>query len=422
MCRAYVDCYFYVQYSRLLNFVPSDMSNQLQRNILLPVSQLCRRTFSISFSCLTNTTAIFQCNPFKLHKLSTPPSDKVTCTREEALQYLRQMFLVRRLENMANSFYKEKLIRGFCHLYSGQEAVCVGMEASLRQSDVVISGYRIHGWTHIRGASIVNVLAELIGVRSGCSRGKGGSMHMYWDNFYGGNGIVGAQMPLGAGIALGQKYLANDNITVALCGDGAFNQGQVFEAFNMAKLWSLPILFVVENNGYGMGTSTERSSASIEYYKRGDYIPGLWVDGMDVLAVREATSLLANKCRQGEGPFVMEMATYRYHGHSVSDPGTSYRTRDEVQEIRKTRDPINLFQDKLIQTQLITEEEIKDIDNMAKKEVDEAGDQVRNDLPLEEKELYKDIYVEYLEDYVRGVGPFDEHHLGQLSKNKSASN
>lgn len=396
------------------------MSNQLRRNILLPVSQLCR-TLASSSSPPIASTAHFQCNPFKLHQLSTPPADKVACTRDEALRYLRQMFSVRRLENMANSFYKEKLVRGFCHLYSGQEAVCVGIEAALRSSDAVISGYRIHGWTHIRGAPVVSVLSELAGVRSGCSRGKGGSMHMYWDNFYGGNGIVGAQMPLGAGIALGQKYSGSDNITVALCGDGALNQGQVFEAFNMAKLWSLPILFVIENNGYGMGTSAQRSSASIEYYKRGDYIPGLWVDGMDVLAVREATLFLADKCRKGEGPFVVEMATYRYHGHSVSDPGTSYRTRDEVQEVRQTRDPISLFREKVLATQLVTEEEVKEIENTAKKEVDEASLQVRKDVPLADGQLYNHIYVHYLED-VRGVGAFEMHSVGELCEDKSASN
>lgn len=228
-------------------------------------------------------------------------------------------------------------------------------------------------------------------------------------NFYGGNGIVGAQMPLGAGIALGQKYRASEEVTIALCGDGAANQGQVFEVYNMAKLWGLPVIFVTENNGYGMGTSATRSSASTEYYTRGDYVPGLWIDGMDVLAVRNGIEYLASQCRAGHGPFVVEMATYRYHGHSVSDPGTSYRTRDEIQEVRQHRDPITVFREHALDAKLVTAEELKAVDGEVRAEVDEAVRQAKSEPELDATELYNDIYVSCIQPKVRGTTPFTEH-------------
>ncbi|RZF44078.1 hypothetical protein LSTR_LSTR013411 [Laodelphax striatellus] len=201
---------------------------------------------------------------------------------------LRQLLLIRRLETSAGNLYKEKVVRGFCHLSSGQEAIAVGIRCMMREQDSIISGYRSHGWAYLMGVSPANVLCELTGRRSGCSRGKGGSMHMYASNFYGGNGIVGAQVPLGTGIAFAAKYLGKQGVCFSLYGDGASNQGQVYEAFNMAKLWDIPCIYVCENNGYGMGTSAERSSASTNYYTRGDYIPGIWVDSMDVSAVKES--------------------------------------------------------------------------------------------------------------------------------------
>jgi len=326
------------------------------------------------------------------------------------------MQTIRRLETAANQLYKEKLVRGFCHLYSGQEACAVGMEASIRKDDAVITAYRAHGWSLIRGVSIKGVLSELTGRRTGCAKGKGGSMHMYNNNFFGGNGIVGAQVPLGAGIALAQKYSGKGNVTIALYGDGAANQGQVFEAYNMAKLWSLPCIFVCENNGFGMGTSAERAAASTSYYTRGDYVPGIWVDGMDVLAVREATRFAVDMCRNGKGPFVMETATYRYHGHSMSDPGTSYRTRDEVQEVRQKQDPITSFKDKILNAQLATAEELKKMELEIRTEVDSAVKEAKNEAEIPLEELYADVYVEPLVTSIRGVTPFEYGQHKRLSK------
>lgn len=265
------------------------------------------------FSHVFNENIFFFWNiqDFKLHKLETGPSTHVCLTRDDALKYYEEMFTIRRLETAASSLYKDKIVRGFCHLYSGQEACAVGMKAAMRPDDSVITAYRCHGWTWLLGVPLQQVLSELTGRQSGCSRGKGGSMHMYGKNFYGGNGIVGAQIPLGVGIALAAKYQDKKAVCVALYGDGAANQGQVFEVYNMAKLWNVPCIFVCENNGYGMGTSAERASASVDYYKRGDYVPGIWVDGMDVLAVREATRFAIEHCDSGKGPIVLETATYR---------------------------------------------------------------------------------------------------------------
>lgn len=362
-----------------------------------------------------SSDATFQTKPFKLHNLENGPSTDVTVSRDDALIYYKQMMTIRRMEAAANNMYKEKTIRGFCHLYSGQEACAVGMEAALRKTDAVITAYRAHGWTYVRGVSVKSVLAELTGREAGCARGKGGSMHMYSSNFFGGNGIVGAQVPLGAGIAFGLKYLDRDDICLALYGDGAANQGQVFEAYNIAKLWNLPVIFICENNGYGMGTSADRAAASTDYYTRGDYIPGIWVDGMDVLAVREATSFGADLCRSGKGPLVMEVATYRYHGHSMSDPGTSYRTREEIQEVRQTRDPITSFREKIITANLVSSDELKKIEQDVRKEVEEATEVAKTakEIPLEE--MFADIYVDPLNTKIRGITPFTEHRHKRIS-------
>lgn len=354
-----------------------------------------------------NTEATFETKPFKLHKIEGGPATTVTVTRDEALHYYKDMQMIRRMETAASNLYKEKVIRGFCHLYSGQEACCVGMKASMRSYDAVITAYRAHGWTYIMGVDALGVLAELTGRSSGCARGKGGSMHMYTKNFYGGNGIVGAQAPLGAGVAFALKYQGTDGVCLTLYGDGAANQGQLFEAMNMAKLWNLPTIFICENNGYGMGTSAERAAASTSYYTRGDYVPGIWVDGMDVLAVREATRFAIDMCAKGEGPIVMEVATYRYSGHSMSDPGTSYRSRDEIQEVRQTRDPITSFRERILSNNLVTAEELKDIDQEVRQVIDDAAKRAKTDREIGLDELTADICSEPIDTRVRGVSSFD---------------
>lgn len=353
------------------------------------------------------TEASFETKPFRLHKLEQGPSTSVSVDRDSALTYFHQMQTIRRLETSAGNLYKEKFVKGFCHLYSGQEAVAVGINAALRPYDTVITAYRDHGWVYLLGVSVEGVLTELTGRRTGCARGKGGSMHMYSDRFFGGNGIVGAQVPLGVGLAFAQKYKGTDGVTVALYGDGASNQGQVFEVYNIAKLWNIPCIFVAENNGYGMGTSAERSSANTDYYTRGDYIPGIWVDGMDVLAVREAFRFAVDYCKSGKGPLVIETATYRYSGHSMSDPGTSYRTRDEIQEVRATRDPITSFKEKIVSTNLVTTEELKKMEGEIRATVDAATKKAKTEPEIELHELTTDIYSNNVEGPVRNISPFN---------------
>lgn len=362
------------------------------------------------------TEATFETKPFRLHRLETGPSSSVTLTRDDALRLYEQMHTIRRMETAAGNMYKEKIIRGFCHLYSGQEACAVGIKAALRPQDSVITAYRAHGWTYVMGVPHLGVLAELTGRHSGCARGKGGSMHMYTKNFYGGNGIVGAQVPLGVGIAFAAKYSGTDGVCVTLYGDGAANQGQVFEVYNMAKLWDVPCIFVCENNGYGMGTSVDRASASTSYYTRGDYVPGIWVDGMDVLAVREATRYSVDHCTSGKGPIVLEMATYRYSGHSMSDPGTSYRTREEIQEVRQTRDPVTSFKEKIIAAELATAEELKKMESDIRAVVDENVKKAKSDKEAGLEELTTDIYANSKNISIRGTTPWDKFEHKSLGK------
>lgn len=333
--------------------------------------------------------------PSKYHRLEgheLPAS--VVVTREQALKYYREMVTIRRMEQAAAKLYTEKIIRGFCHLYSGQEACGVGINDILHPDDSVITAYRCHGWTFLKGRTPEQILTELTGRKTGCTQGKGGSMHMYAHEFYGGNGIVGAQVPVGAGVALAHQYRGNGNVCVSLYGDGAANQGQIFETFNMAALWGLPCIFVIENNGYGMGTSSQRASYVNEFYTRGDYIPGIQVDGNCIIAVREATRLAVNWAKEGKGPMMMELNTYRYFGHSMSDPGTSYRTRSEVQEIRTTRDPITGFRERALLGKVVTAEELKAIDNEVKKIIMAADKSARNDPfpPRDDMAMY--IYSE----------------------------
>ncbi|XP_078492692.1 pyruvate dehydrogenase E1 component subunit alpha, mitochondrial-like [Ciona intestinalis] len=353
--------------------------------------------------------ATFPIKPIDTHKLENSPATEVQINKDDAISYYTKMQIIRRMELKADQLYKQKIIRGFCHLYDGQEACCAGIEASLTPKDDVITAYRAHGWAFIRGVPVCNILAELFGRKLGCAKGKGGSMHMYSKNFYGGNGIVGAQVPLGAGIAFAHKYRNSDTVTVACYGDGAANQGQIFESFNMSQLWKLPAIFVCENNRYGMGTSVERASASTDYFTRGDYIPGLRVDGMDVLAVREATRF-AKEYAVKEGPILMELVTYRYHGHSMSDPGTSYRTRDEVKEIRKNLDPIMSFRDKIISAGFVTKQDVATIDAEVKQHVENETAKALASTEPDFDQIASDIYVTDTPLSIRSCNIYNKLH------------
>lgn len=292
------------------------------------------------------------------------PNGSAAPDAAELLDIHRDMLLLRRFEERVGQLYGMGLIGGFCHLYIGQEAVAVGMERAIRPDDPVITAYRCHAHMIARGADPTGVLAELLGRAGGVSKGKGGSMHMFdpANNFYGGHGIVGAQVPLGTGIAFALRYRKTDRVCVTYLGDGAINQGQVAEAFNMAALWKLPVIYVIENNQYGMGTSVDRSAAVTELHRRGESfgIPGRRVDGMDPLAVEAAGREAAGRVRAGEGPELLEMVTYRYRGHSMSDPA-KYRSREEVQKVREERDPIERTRALLLGTGA-GEDELKALD------------------------------------------------------------
>ncbi|KIP08713.1 hypothetical protein PHLGIDRAFT_87730 [Phlebiopsis gigantea 11061_1 CR5-6] len=320
------------------------------------------------------------------------PSLEVEVTKEELLGMYKTMTTMRRMEMACDALYKQKLIRGFCHLAIGQEAVSVGLEAGITPDDKVITAYRCHPFAVLRGGSIKGVVAELLGRQGGMSHGKGGSMHIFTHSFFGGNGIVGAQVPLGAGIAFAQKYLEKPLATYAMYGDGASNQGQVFEAFNMAKLWDLPCVFVCENNKYGMGTSAERSSSNTEYFTRGDKIPGIQANGMDIIAVKQAVQYTRDWVTSGKGPILLEFVTYRYGGHSMSDPGTTYRTREEIQRMRSTQDPIRGLARYIEEWGLASEEDLKKYDKEAKIEVDQAVEEAKASPFPVEKDLWTDIY------------------------------
>merc|ERR1712083_586479 len=363
------------------------------------------------------TEATFDYHPYKLHHLDEGPATTTSITRDEALRIYREMVTIRRMETAAGNLYKEKAIRGFCHLCSGQEAIYVGMSNTLKKFDSVITSYRAHGFTYCMGVPVLGVLSELTGRSSGCVRGKGGSMHMYAHNFYGGNGIVGAQVPLGAGIGFASRYRGEGGVNFSLYGDGAANQGQVFEAYNIAKLWNIPAVFICENNGYGMGTSQDRHAATTDFYKRGDYIPGVKVNGMDILAVKEATEFALDYCgKQDKGPLVYEMVTYRYSGHSMSDPGTSYRTREEVQDVRQTRDPILGFKEKIVAAGLADADELKKMEMEVRKSVDADVKKAKTDPEIGVEELYYDVYENNLQGNLRGLLPWEKHEHKKTQK------
>lgn len=320
-------------------------------------------------------------------------------SKDELLKYYRDMLLIRRFEEKAGQLYGMGLIGGFCHLYIGQEAVVVGLEATTKEGDKRITSYRDHGHMLACGMSANGVMAELTGREGGYSKGKGGSMHMFSreKHFYGGHGIVAAQVPLGAGLAFADKYLGNDNVTFTYFGDGASNQGQVYETYNMAELWSLPVVFVIENNQYAMGTSVRRSTKSTTFFGRGEAfgIPGEQVDGMDVLAVKAAGEKAVAHCRAGKGPYILEVMTYRYRGHSMSDPA-KYRTREEVQKMRDERDPIENVRDLLLTGKHATEDDLKAIDKEIKDIVNESAEFAKESPEPSLDELWTDIYAEEL--------------------------
>ena len=316
---------------------------------------------------------------------------------DDLFHYYRQMLLIRRFEEKAGQLYGMGLIGGFCHLYIGQEAVVVGMMATASSNDSVITSYRDHGHMLACDMDPKGVMAELTGRRGGYSKGKGGSMHMFSreKNFFGGHGIVGAQIPLGTGLAFAHQYKDDGGVCHAYCGDGAINQGQIYESFNMAQLWKLPVIYVIENNRYGMGTAIERASATTELYRRGDSfgIPGAKVDGMDMLAVKAAAEKVANRCRTGKGPFILEMETYRYRGHSMSGPA-KYRDKEEVSKVRKESDPIDNLRDKLISGKVADESALKEIDKDIKAVVTAAAEFAQQSQEPDPSELYTDILVD----------------------------
>jgi pyruvate dehydrogenase E1 component alpha subunit len=318
-------------------------------------------------------------------------------SKDEELKAYRDMLLIRRFEEKAGQLYGMGLINGFCHLYIGQEAVVVGMEMATIEGDQVITSYRDHGHMLACGMEAQGVMAELTGRKGGYSKGKGGSMHMFSKEkqFYGGHGIVGAQVPLGAGLAFANRYRGNKNVSMAYYGDGAANQGQVYETFNMASIWKLPVIFVIENNRYAMGTSAARSTAESESLgARGEAygIPAEQVDGMDVRAVKDAADRAMEHCRSGEGPYILEMMTYRYRGHSMSDPA-KYRTKEEVQKMREEHDPIEQVKARLLRAKQATEDDLKKIDAEIREVVTAAADFATNDPLPDESELWTDIYV-----------------------------
>src|SRR5919205_3048896 len=317
-------------------------------------------------------------------------------TKEQELKALREMLLIRRFEEKAGQMYGMGLIGGFCHLYIGQEAVVVGMQMAQKEGDQLITGYRDHGHMLACGMDAKGVMAELTGRRGGLSKGKGGSMHMFSKekNFYGGHGIVGAQVSLGTGIAFANRYRDDGTVCLTYFGDGAANHGQVYESFNMAELWKLPVVYVIENNRYAMGTAVSRASAQTDFSKRGVSfnIPGEQVDGMDVRAVRDAGLRALDFARSGKGPYILEMQTYRYRGHSMSDPA-KYRTKDEVTRMREERDPIEQVRRRLLESWKMSEDELKAIDSKVREIVNEAAEFATHDPEPDVSEHYTDILL-----------------------------
>uniref|UniRef100_A0A3Q2ZAX6 Pyruvate dehydrogenase E1 component subunit alpha n=1 Tax=Hippocampus comes TaxID=109280 RepID=A0A3Q2ZAX6_HIPCM len=341
-----------------------------------------------------------------VHRLDEAPSTQVVLTRDEALQYYLTMQTIRSLELKTKQLFDQMIIGGSCHLYAGQEACAVGIEAAIKPTDHLITGYRTHGFAFTRSGSLRAIFAELAGRKTGLSKGRGGSMHMYTKNFYGGWAVVGSQVPLGAGLALACKYRKTDELCVCLYGDGAVNQGQVAETMNMAALWKLPIIFVCENNKYALCTPVERGSVNTNFYTRGDVIPGLRADGMDILCVREATRFASDHCRSGKGPIILELQTYRYFAHYAGDDEDSYRSAEEVDEVRRNRDPISQFEVRIISNNMASTEELRQIDEQIKKEVEEATQFAIQSPEPPVEELCNHIYSNCVPQDVRGINPW----------------
>ena len=341
-------------------------------------------------------TAASQARAKSAPKGKAPASNIADFTKEQELKAYTEMLLIRRFEEKAGQMYGMGLIGGFCHLYIGQEAVVVGMQMAAKEGDQVITSYRDHGHMLACGMDAKGVMAELTGRSGGLSKGKGGSMHMFSKekNFYGGHGIVGAQVSLGTGLAFANHYRGNDSVSMAYFGDGASNQGQVYESFNMAELWKLPVIYVIENNRYAMGTSVARSSALMDFSKRGASfnIPGEQVDGMDVRAVKDAATRAMEWCRAGNGPYILEMQTYRYRGHSMSDPA-KYRSKEEVQKMREEHDPIEQVRARLLRNGDATEDDLKRVDAQVRSIVAEAADFATVSPEPEPSELWTDILL-----------------------------
>jgi len=404
--------------------VRTSRSSPLRHSVFIPVVRRTVTTDAASSYADKNSvpkdddttfTVNLSNESFETYDLDPPPYT-LDVTKAELKKMYHDMVSIRRMEMAADRLYKEKKIRGFCHLSTGQEAVATGIEHAISKDDSVITAYRCHGFALMRGGTVKSIIGELLGRREGIAYGKGGSMHMFSHNFYGGNGIVGAQVPVGAGLAFADKYMGRPNTTVCLYGDGASNQGQVFEAYNMAKLWNLPVLFGCENNKYGMGTAANRAAALTDYYKRGQYIPGLKVNGMDVLAVKAAVQHGKEYTTAGNGPLVLEYVTYRYGGHSMSDPGTTYRTREEIQRMRSTNDPIAGLKQKLLDWEIVTEDELKNIDKEARKHVDDEVAEAEKMAPPDATAqiLFEDIYVKGSEpEFMRGRIPDENYYYSQ---------
>jgi pyruvate dehydrogenase E1 component alpha subunit len=341
---------------------------------------------------------------FETHRLDgVKLPTNATTNADELMKYFKDMSVMRRVEIVSDILYKNKFIRGFCHLYDGQESITVGMEAALTWDDHIITAYRDHCTAIGRGHTPYQVIAEMMQKSTGSSKGKGGSMHYYSkkNKFYGGNGIVGAQVPVGAGVAFGIKYDGKKEVVVNMYGDGASNQGQIYEAANMAGLWKLPCIFTCENNLYGMGTSIDRAAHNTKFYTRGDLIPGVQTLANNVFAVREIYKWGKKYCTDGNGPLFYELKTYRYHGHSMSDPGITYRSREEVNEYRKTQDPILVVKNIILENNVATEKDLKDIEKKIKSDIDEDVEKIKKDPMPAPEELFTDIYHNSKNHYIR---------------------